>query len=81
MRVQISHFWNQPQRPPRADRVGPRVPTTGNLCGCVIPQVRCETDGDGGVTVVCLRCDESHTVERRQAGTLGFFAPLKRPKR
>ena len=51
---------------------------TGSLCSCVIPLTRVETDGNGGVIVACLRCDESHTVERRQAGDLGFFAPLKR---
>ena len=78
MRIQINRSWERAQRPPRADRVGPRVPTTGNLCSCVIPLTRVETDGSGGVTLMCLRCGESHVVERRQAGTLGFFAPLKR---
>ena len=78
MRIQVSHYWEKVQRPPRADRVGPRVPTTGSLCSCVIPLTRVETDGNGGVIVACLRCEETHVVERRQAGTLGFFAPPKR---
>ena len=79
MRVQISHFWDQPQRRPLPPHlIGPRVPTTGSLCGCVIPLTRVETDGNGGVTLMCLRCGDSHTVERRRAGDLGFFAPPKR---
>ena len=79
MRIQINRFWEQAQRRPLPPRlVGARVPPTGSLCACAMPQVRCETDGAGGVVVLCLRCNESHTVDRRSAGTLGIFAALKR---